>query len=467
MAHGEYTGETLPAWSLPNDDVDRIALPATWPERVTGTGRGTAPRARTLASASSTPASRPAIRSSAKLDEAVTISVGEDDEVLVEEDAEGDVSGHGTACASIVRALAPDCAISSVRVLGANFTGSGGVLLAGLRYAVEQGYRRHQHEPLDHEEAVRGGASRACRHRVLPAHRARRLGAQHARRELPVAVFLRDLRRQPRGRRARSRSSTTRIRPSSSSGAASTSTSRGSEAAPSACPGTASRHRTSGNLRADPRQASRADAVSAEERPVPDRERTSEVPSDRAGRPPSRRRVGSRRLLGVVSGAAERNRAGRAVDLRREGVVDPAAGRGERRARVRGRRRRGRGVAARRALPGRPRHRRLGARDADAARHRGRARGSAVRGRRCGGHRLRAERPDGGSSPPRRGDLGVLEVLDRPGARALQPPGDGPARPVREPGGDRGESASQAPARPSGSWRRPASLRSSRASPPP
>jgi subtilisin family serine protease len=74
------------------------------------------------------------------LEEAVAISVGEDDEVLVEEDAEGDVSGHGTACAGIVRALAPDCSLSSVRVLGANFTGSGGVLLAGLRYAVEQGY---------------------------------------------------------------------------------------------------------------------------------------------------------------------------------------------------------------------------------------------------------------------------------------------------------------------------------------
>jgi subtilisin len=34
VAH-EYTGESLPAWSLPNDAVDRIALPSTWPERVT------------------------------------------------------------------------------------------------------------------------------------------------------------------------------------------------------------------------------------------------------------------------------------------------------------------------------------------------------------------------------------------------------------------------------------------------
>ena len=140
LGHGQYTGETLPAWSLPNDAVDRIALPSTWPERVTrewawgdSTGRG----ARVCILDSGVERDHPLV---GELEEAVTISVGEDDEVLVEEDTEGDVSGHGTACAGIVRALAPECALSSVRVLGANFTGSGGVLLAGLRYAVEQGY---------------------------------------------------------------------------------------------------------------------------------------------------------------------------------------------------------------------------------------------------------------------------------------------------------------------------------------
>jgi subtilisin family serine protease len=75
-----------------------------------------------------------------ELESAVAISIGENDEILAEEDTEGDVSGHGTACAGIVRALAPDCSISSVRVLGSSFTGSGAVLLGGLRYAVEQGF---------------------------------------------------------------------------------------------------------------------------------------------------------------------------------------------------------------------------------------------------------------------------------------------------------------------------------------
>jgi subtilisin len=59
---------------------------------------------------------------------------------VVEEDAEGDSCGHGTACAGIIRALAPECSLFSVRVLGAGYTGSGKVLLAGLRWAIEQGF---------------------------------------------------------------------------------------------------------------------------------------------------------------------------------------------------------------------------------------------------------------------------------------------------------------------------------------
>src|SRR5207253_1393657 len=48
--------------------------------------------------------------------------------------------GHGTACAGIVRSIAPECELVSVRVLGAGFSGSEDVLLAGLRWAVEQGF---------------------------------------------------------------------------------------------------------------------------------------------------------------------------------------------------------------------------------------------------------------------------------------------------------------------------------------
>jgi len=140
-AHASDASQSaLPAWSLPKDAVDRIALPAEWPERVTrewALGGATGKGIRVCILDSGVDATHPLV---GELESAVVISVGEDDEILASEDEEGDLSGHGTACAGIVRAVAPEADISSVRVLGANFTGSGAVLLAGLRYAVEQGF---------------------------------------------------------------------------------------------------------------------------------------------------------------------------------------------------------------------------------------------------------------------------------------------------------------------------------------
>jgi subtilisin family serine protease len=56
----------------------------------------------------------------------------------VERVAHGDSCGHGTACAGLIRRVAPRCRLYSVRVLGDGFTGSGDALLAGLRWAVAQ-----------------------------------------------------------------------------------------------------------------------------------------------------------------------------------------------------------------------------------------------------------------------------------------------------------------------------------------
>ncbi len=50
-----------------------------------------------------------------------------------------DAYGHGTACAGIIRSLAPDCELYSVQVLGAGLTGRGAQFAAGLRWAVENG----------------------------------------------------------------------------------------------------------------------------------------------------------------------------------------------------------------------------------------------------------------------------------------------------------------------------------------
>jgi subtilisin family serine protease len=48
-----------------------------------------------------------------------------------------DAYGHGTACAGIIRSLAPDCELYSVQVLGAGLTGRGAQFAGGLRWAIE------------------------------------------------------------------------------------------------------------------------------------------------------------------------------------------------------------------------------------------------------------------------------------------------------------------------------------------
>lgn len=50
-----------------------------------------------------------------------------------------DEYGHGTACAGIIRNLAPDSEIYSVKVLDANLTGRGAIFAAGLRWALDNG----------------------------------------------------------------------------------------------------------------------------------------------------------------------------------------------------------------------------------------------------------------------------------------------------------------------------------------
>jgi subtilisin len=50
-----------------------------------------------------------------------------------------DAFGHGTACAGIIRGIAPDVELVSVRVLGARLSGAGVIFAAGLRWAIEQG----------------------------------------------------------------------------------------------------------------------------------------------------------------------------------------------------------------------------------------------------------------------------------------------------------------------------------------
>lgn len=51
-----------------------------------------------------------------------------------------DTAGHGTACAGIIRQIAPRVSLSSVKVLGGGHSGTAAALLAGLNHAVEEGF---------------------------------------------------------------------------------------------------------------------------------------------------------------------------------------------------------------------------------------------------------------------------------------------------------------------------------------
>ena len=132
--------DDLPAWSLPRTAVDRIVLENLLPERVDrdwalagSTGRGV----KVCILDSGVERGHPAV---GELAGSVAITLDEDGDPVATDDLEGDLCGHGTACAGVIRSIAPEAEIHSVRVLGAGFKGSGGVLVAGLRWALEQGF---------------------------------------------------------------------------------------------------------------------------------------------------------------------------------------------------------------------------------------------------------------------------------------------------------------------------------------
>ena len=127
--------EEMPAWSLSAEQAAMLPRPS-WPSRITrewAWGGATGAGVRVAIVDSGVDPDHPLVGT---VQQAVTI--GDPDTVEVLPDTEGDLCGHGTACAGIVRSIAPDCEIVSVRVLGAGYTGSGPVLMAGLEWAVDE-----------------------------------------------------------------------------------------------------------------------------------------------------------------------------------------------------------------------------------------------------------------------------------------------------------------------------------------
>ena len=107
LAH--ETDEELPAWSLPASAGDSIHLPSLWPERVNrewAFGDATGAGVRVCVLDSGIELDHPLV---GDVHRSVAVTK-EGDEITVADDDGGDLCGHGTACAGIIRSIAPECA---------------------------------------------------------------------------------------------------------------------------------------------------------------------------------------------------------------------------------------------------------------------------------------------------------------------------------------------------------------------
>jgi subtilisin family serine protease len=134
------SAESLPSHSLPASKLSEIATAYDWPVEITpdwawggSTGRG----ARVCVLDSGIERGHSMV---GELEQSVAVERDAEGSIRVFEDDRGDLFGHGTAVAGIVRSLAPDVAITSVRVLGEANRGSGEVMMTGLRWAVDHGF---------------------------------------------------------------------------------------------------------------------------------------------------------------------------------------------------------------------------------------------------------------------------------------------------------------------------------------
>lgn len=130
---------TLPEWSAAFFDLEQVAgLPIPGDVREWAWGGVSGAGVRVAVVDSGVDADHPAV---GHVEDYVAFEPDPDDPSGVRQviGRHEDLMGHGTACAGIIRELAPDVSLISVRVLGTNARGRGSLLVAGIRWAVAQG----------------------------------------------------------------------------------------------------------------------------------------------------------------------------------------------------------------------------------------------------------------------------------------------------------------------------------------
>lgn len=129
-----------PAYSTPFRDSSLQRLSALQPiEEITpewAWGKSTGKGVKVAVIDSGVEAAHPAV---GHVEGYVKIEQDVDRTLKVDTEPHEDCYGHGTACTGIIRSLAPECEIYSVRVLGPMLTGRGAVLAEGIRWCIANG----------------------------------------------------------------------------------------------------------------------------------------------------------------------------------------------------------------------------------------------------------------------------------------------------------------------------------------
>lgn len=142
MNDADAVDDLLPAWSEPfMGDGPRRPAPLALAAPVTrrwayGDGRGRGVRV-AIVDSGITPVSAVGPIAESYV---VAAEPNHPAKVSIVECEHADLTGHGTACAAIVRSLAPEIELVSVRVLGANLTGSAVRFAHGLEWCIDQGF---------------------------------------------------------------------------------------------------------------------------------------------------------------------------------------------------------------------------------------------------------------------------------------------------------------------------------------